>query len=422
MKHIQNLRDQRADLAKQVRNKLDATVTAWNKDVETEIDGIYAQIETLDAQIARFEKAVRIDDSLETRAGQASLQNGRSVDENLAILNASREAYVAYLRHGFNNLTAEERGLLQTASTGPSRPGVRNVAESGTAGVLVPTTIMPTAIAKLKAFGGMRQVASQISTSAGNPLSWGTYDDTSSEGEIVAETVSATDNDDISFGTVSIGAWKFSSKVVPISLEVLQDAAVNIEQIVNDALLMRIARGQNRYFTTGTGTSQPKGVVTAANVGYTTPTGSSTTLAYDYFVELLHSVDPAYRNDPSAGFMFNDATLKVIKKLKDSNGLPLWLASTGSVLESKDNPDTFMGYRYTINQHMASIVANAKPMLFGAFSKYLIRDVMEMQMFRFTDSTYVKKGQVGFLAWARADGNMIDASNQSISALQMAAS
>jgi HK97 family phage major capsid protein len=112
--------------------------------------------------------------------------------------------------------------------------------------------------------------------------------------------------------------------------------------------------------------------------------------------------------------MFNDSTLKVIKKLKDSNGRPLWLPQTGSSLESKVDPATLLGYNYEINQHVASLAANAKAVLFGAFKKYLIRDVMAMQLFRFTDSVYVKKGQIGFLAWARADGNLIDASNTSV--------
>ena len=29
-------------------------------------------------------------------------------------------------------------------------------------------------------------------------------------------------------------------------------------------------------------------------------------------------------------------------------------------------------------------------------------------MFRFTDSAYAKNGQVGFLAWLRSGGNLVD--------------
>ena len=54
------------------------------------------------------------------------------------------------------------------------------------------------------------------------------------------------------------------------------------------------------------------------------------------------------------------------------------------------------------------MAANAKSIAYGDFSFYTIRDVMDVQMFRFTDSAYAKLGQVGFLAWMRAGGNFVD--------------
>jgi HK97 family phage major capsid protein len=38
----------------------------------------------------------------------------------------------------------------------------------------------------------------------------------------------------------------------------------------------------------------------------------------------------------------------------------------------------------------------------------MIRDAMELTMFRFEDSAFMLKGQVGFVAWARAGGNLLD--------------
>jgi len=46
--------------------------------------------------------------------------------------------------------------------------------------------------------------------------------------------------------------------------------------------------------------------------------------------------------------------------------------------------------------------------LFGDYSKYIIRDVMAATLFRFTDSAYAKLGQVGFLMWMRSGGNLVD--------------
>jgi HK97 family phage major capsid protein len=67
-----------------------------------------------------------------------------------------------------------------------------------------------------------------------------------------------------------------------------------------------------------------------------------------------------------------------------------------------------LGYPITINQDVASMAASATSILFGDFSFYTIRDAMAVEMFRFTDSAYTKLGQVGFLAWMRSGGNLID--------------
>lgn len=57
---------------------------------------------------------------------------------------------------------------------------------------------------------------------------------------------------------------------------------------------------------------------------------------------------------------------------------------------------------------MPTMAANAKSILFGDFSKYLVRDVMDVTLFRMTDSAYTLKGQVGFVAFCRSGANMVD--------------
>jgi HK97 family phage major capsid protein len=153
--------------------------------------------------------------------------------------------------------------------------------------------------------------------------------------------------------------------------------------------------------------------VTAATVG---PTGAAAAkIAYDELIDLEHSVDPAYREAGACRFMFHDSTLKELKKLKDDQKRPLWLPGL-AVRE----PDTILGYAYTVNQHMPVLAANAKAVLFGDFSKYIIRDVMAVSLFRMTDSKYTEKGQVGFLAFSRHDGNLADVGG-AIKALKQAA-
>jgi HK97 family phage major capsid protein len=210
----------------------------------------------------------------------------------------------------------------------------------------------------------------------------------------------------MTFGTTQIGAYKFSSKIVAIPFELLQDQGpgVDIEAFTRRALAQRIARITNRLFTTGTGTAQPQGVVTGATVGRAGAAGQTASITYDDLVDLEHSVDPAYRSMPGVSFMFHDTTLRQLKKQKDGDGRPLWVPGI-----SVKEPDTLLGYRYRINQHMPQMAASAKSVLFGDFSQYLIRDIMQVTLFRFDDSAFITKGQIGFLAWSRHDGRLVSA-------------
>ncbi len=172
----------------------------------------------------------------------------------------------------------------------------------------------------------MRAVATVMQTSGGNMIPWPTVDETAVEGEIVPENTAATTGD-FNFGTTNIGAYKFSSKIVTIPFELLQDQGpgFDIEAFTRRALATRIARITNRLFTTGTGTGQPQGIVTATGIGKVGLTGQTAAVLPDDLVDLEHSVDPAYRSMPGVGWMWHDTTLRQLKKLKDSQGRPLWL-------------------------------------------------------------------------------------------------
>jgi HK97 family phage major capsid protein len=57
---------------------------------------------------------------------------------------------------------------------------------------------------------------------------------------------------------------------------------------------------------------------------------------------------------------------------------------------------------------MAVPAANAKSIIYGDFKKYIVRDAMSVSLMRFDDSAYASKGQVGFLAFIRSGGNLMD--------------
>jgi HK97 family phage major capsid protein len=173
----------------------------------------------------------------------------------------------------------------------------------------------------------------------------------------------------------------------------------------------RIGRIQNDHFTTGSGVSQPNGLLTAATDSAVT-TVSTTLISYDEMVNLEHSVDPAYR--PGAKWMFHDGALKALKKVKalqysgDTTGLPIWLPGL-----AVNAPDTILGYPYVVNQSMSTPATTVKSVLFGALNKYIVRDVRDITLVRLNER-YADYHQVGFLAFARSDGDLLDAGTRPV--------
>lgn len=390
---IQAMRERRNALAKETRNILDQHPGAsWGDEQQQAYDNNVAEIGRIDAAIERRQKILDLDAERSFKdAGGAEHPAGPAASE-------SRQLFAKWMRGGDRALSAEEWSAIRnTMSTTTDSEG----------GYTVQTDVASSVIEALKAYGGMRSVANVVRTAQGNPINWPTSDGTSEVGEIVAQNASATD-EDASFGVKTIGAYKYSSKVVTVPIELLQDSSVDIEAFVRARLAQRLGRITNQHFTTGTGSNQPNGIVTAAVSGKAGATGQTTTVIYDDLVDLVHSVDPAYRESPSVRFMMNDSSIKVIRKLKDADGRPIWTPSYDAGIRGAV-PQELLGYRIQVNQDVAAMAASAKSILFGDFSQYVIRDVMELTLFRFTDSAYAKKGQVGFLAWMRADGNLVTA-------------
>lgn len=391
---IQNLREQRAAKAKSLSDLV--AKSDWNPDIDQPVyDAGMAEIDAIDAQISRIsalnEKVAS--EALTNSVIEASERVGRDKKSDDARL------YAKWLRGGDKALNAEDWQHIQnTMSTTTNSEG----------GFTVQTDVARTVLDALKSFGGMRDVATVVQTSMGNPMSFPTSDGTSETGEIIAENTTATDAD-VAFGTKSLPVYKYSSKVVTVPFELLQDSNVDIEAFVRDRLVTRIGRITNTHFTTGSGSSQPNGIITAASAGVTAANSSSqvTAVTYDSIIDLIHSVDPAYRALGNCRFMMADSTVKVLRKVKDGSSRPIFVPGY-EVGVPGGAPDTLCGYPITINQDVAAMAASAKSIAFGDFSFYYIRDVMAVEMFRFTDSAFTKKGQVGFLAWMRSGGNFID--------------
>ncbi len=327
-------------------------------------------------------------------------------------------AFDRYLRFGFGGLTRHDRDIMQARYIADPRMsmelaalGIRasqSVGSGSGGGYSVPDEDMPSIVEALKAFGGMRTVSTVVQTRSGADLPIPTDDDTSAVGEIINENTEHGEGD-IAFGQVILQGFLYSSKIIKVSRQFLQDFNGDIAAYLGRKIGARIGRIQNTHFTTGDGSSKPRGVVTASTLGKTA--AGATVITYDELVELMHAVDPAYQ--ANGQWMLNFTTLGMIQKLTDLNGQPLWgpMASEG--------PETILGRPYIINQDMPDATTGSKSLTYGNFSSYHIRDVGNAVVLRL-DERFADKLQVGFIGFLRSDGDLVDAGTNPVKHLVQA--
>lgn len=393
MKPIDKKRGEYNEKVREINDLLAQNVNnVWDNALQAKHDALADDAERLGRQIEAMDKAEKRDIE----------ENFRDVEDFIAdpnkVANESKKALEVFLRKSMREMTAEDALLIRnTMSTTTGSEG----------GFTVQTDVAMRLIEAIKEYRFMRNVASQITTEKGNPLNYPTSDGTTEVGEWVAQNVAAT-LADITFGTVALNVFKAGSKVITVPIELLQDSQIDIEALVFNRAAQRIGRLTNQGFTVGTGTAQPQGFVGVAGTGKTGTTGQTTTIIYDDLIDLIDSLDVGYQaSGRNLTFMCNQTLRKVLRKIKDTAGRPIWTPSYDAGIVGGFQ-DQLLGYNLNVNNDMAVPAANAKSLAFGDFSQYMIRDAMEVSLFRFDDSAFMTKGQVGFLAWSRTGGNLLD--------------
>lgn len=319
-------------------------------------------------------------------------------------------------------MNQEQRSLLQQGfeSFTPTGPEARALTVTTTGGgYLIPQGFADTLTKARLQFGGMRQANTRkITTETGNDIPIPGMDDTGNKGVLLAINTQMS-TQDVAFTNRTLKAYVMHSKAVLVPWQLLQDAAFDVENdILAPAFGERIGRVENDYFTTGTGTDQPMGIVTAATIALTGAASAANGPTYAELVALEASVDPAYRM--GAEFMCNDTERGKLRLLVDDNNRPLWLPSTESGLAT-GVPETLLGYPLRINQSMASPAASADCMIFGDLSAYWIRTVRDVAVIRL-EERYADYLQTGFFAYSRVDGLLVDAGTHPVKKYRCAAS
>lgn len=397
------LRESRLKLWTDMQDVLDATAATGMSSEESDKYGrmeadFLRLTQDLEARDRAYLHQEKLDAPQKTPDGIAE---SRTATPYLEEQRAYERAFNKWLRGNADSLTMEERNTLHGGRVETRDLGV-GIGSAG--GFLVPEAFANKIFEHRKWFGSMRQVAGSITTASGADLIYPNVDDTGNVGAILTEN-SAISEQDVAFGARTFKAWMYTSKLVQVSWQLMQDSFFDMESFLARVLGERLGRIENTHFTTGVGATQPEGFATNATV--VAPNTDNTLVLADV-VKLIYNVDRAYRDN--GVLLMHDLIRLVLRKEASTDGSFIWQPSA-----QMGEPDRLFGYPVFANNDMDSTVADGKKVVaFGDFQNgYLIRDVKGISVVRLNER-YADSLQTGFFAYARLDGQPAFSTSSSV--------
>jgi HK97 family phage major capsid protein len=373
----------------------------WADDEREKFEKLNTASEDLEKRLVMAEKVERLSipaDATPVDMPEVPEPESRTYDE----------VFEKYVRHGTLEMEREDVKTL--------RAGYQVVGTDNLGGYTVPEGQMQIIEESMLAFGGLRSgPITVLRTADGRDLPFPTSNDTGNTGQFLAEATEETNTADIAVGELRLGAYKVSSKFVKLSAEFLRDTSIDAGAWVLRALAERNARALATQLIVGDGSTEPGGLDTAGS--FVTAAGAAAITRTD-ILNLIHSVDPAYRRSPAFRLVMNDATVKAIKLLSvgSSDDRPLWVPSM------RDGaPSTIEGVPYVVDIGVASIAASARSMYAGDLSKFIVRDAGPARLYRL-EERYREFDATAFILFTAHDSGILDAGTDPIKYLRHPAS
>jgi HK97 family phage major capsid protein len=371
---IKTQREARANLIMQVRDVIETA--------EAEKRGLVAEdsqkIERIEADITRLDESIGFAERSELRRLEAEQSAGTFVPAAPAS-ESVRDIFAAMAsgEKRSHNFTHERRALVPATAT-------------------VPVGFLDRVFGLARLVGPMLETSEVITRDSGESLrlpTWTAYSTAS-----ITAAGSAISESNPTFDSILLTPKK-TSFIVQLANELIMDAGFDIQNVIETQAGNAIGFSVNALSTTGTGTTQPTGIVVAAGSGIT---GGTTTISADNLIDLAYSVDGAARRLPGVGFMANTSTIGTIRKLKDTAGQYIYNVVTGA-------PDTILGFAVYENPAMASIATGAKPVIFGHLPSYkIVTTGLEVAV---SSDAYFENDVTAYRFSYRFDGNLSHAAH-----------
>lgn len=376
--YIQRQVEQRQRVWEAAKALLDTAAEA-KRDLTAEEESSYKKMnDELNERAARID-ALKADAEREAKIEAATRDIVSQVRPETRAPKGDEEVLRAMGRGELRGYTFETRDVVKTSTGSP-----------------VPTSFFNQVIAQARLVGPMLDVATVLRTAGGENLQipsqagWSTA-------AITGEGTAIGESDPTFNSFITLGAYKYSF-LLQLSRELIEDSGVDILGFIATQTGNAIGYAVNAALTTGSGSNQPNGIVTAA-ASAVTGTTSGPTFSADDLVTLAYSLDGAARRLPGVGWMMNTASLGVVRKLKDNGGRYIFEPSLA------DGNDRVLNYPVFENPAMASNASATKSVIFGHLPSYYVRMAGGLRLDRSDDFAF-NTDLVTFRATMRVDGNL----------------
>jgi len=376
--YIQRQVEQRQRVWEAAKALLDTAAEA-KRDLTAEEESSYKKMnDELNERAARID-ALKADAEREAKIEAATRDIVSQVRPETRAPKGDEEVLRAMGRGELRGYTFETRDVVKTSTGSP-----------------VPTSFFNQVIEQARLVGPMLDTSTVLRTAGGENLQipsqagWSTA-------AITGEGTAISESDPTFNSFITLGAYKYSF-LLQLSRELIEDSGVDILSFIATQTGNAIGYAVNAALTTGSGTNQPNGIVTAA-ASAVTGTTSGPTFSADDLVTLAYSLDGAARRLPGVGWMMNTASLGVVRKLKDNGGRYIFEPSLA------DGNDRVLNYPVFENPAMASNASATKSVIFGHLPSYYVRMAGGLRLDRSDDFAF-NTDLVTFRATMRVDGNL----------------
>jgi HK97 family phage major capsid protein len=383
-----------------IRQQAEARAKAW-EEAKALLDSAAAEKRDLSAEENQTYDRIMAD--LDARSQVMETMKAQAEREERAA--EAMQGFEAQVKPAVAVPAIDEAELIRSLARGEIRSHSfekRDVLKSST-GSPVPTSFYDQVIMLARHVGPMLETSTILNTAGGENLqipSLAAY----SVGTVSSEAAAIGESDPTFNAFKTLGAYKYSF-LTQISREMVEDAGVDILGFLATQTGNALGYAVNGALTTGTGTVQPTGIVTAAGSGITGGTGVSGAFTADNLIDLVYSVDTAGRTLPGTGFQMNAKAIAAVRKLKDNAGQYLFSPSL-----TADARDLLLGYPLFENPGMADPATSARSVIFGHLPSYFARTVGGLRLDRSDDYAF-QNDLITFRATMRVDGNLIQTSH-----------